>query len=116
MRKILRAEGSEIRCVCGFIRGSPGWSSALLPLCGSDAIPPGATVRSDLHRLITIGIICTVPIMARWKKLIMWKKHPFIIRADNDQESHHDHYSLDGYRWLKNDIIRGNFQPVKNYG
>lgn len=24
--------------------------------------------------------------------------------------------SLDGYRWLKNDIIRGNFQPdEKNY-
>ena len=23
--------------------------------------------------------------------------------------------SLDGYRWLKNDIIRGNFQPDENY-
>ncbi len=53
--------------------------------------------------------------MARWKKLVFGKKHPFIIRADHDQESHHDLTSLDGYRWLKNDIIRGNFQRMKNY-
>ena len=26
--------------------------------------------------LLAIGIICTVPIMARWKKLIMWQKTP----------------------------------------
>ncbi len=54
--------------------------------------------------------------MARWKKLVLWQKTPFIIRANNDQESHHDHYVSDGYRWLKNDIIRGNFQPDEKYG
>ena len=26
--------------------------------------------------LLAIGIICTVPIKARWKKLIMWQKTP----------------------------------------
>ncbi|XNM49746.1 hypothetical protein ACLK2D_13960 [Escherichia coli] len=33
MRKILRADEAKFACGCGFIRGSPGWSSALLPLC-----------------------------------------------------------------------------------
>jgi GABA permease len=26
--------------------------------------------------LLAIGIICTVPIMARWKKLLSWQKAP----------------------------------------
>ncbi|MEH5822227.1 hypothetical protein PO638_22480, partial [Escherichia coli] len=26
--------------------------------------------------LLAIGIICTVPIMARWKKLVLWQKTP----------------------------------------
>ncbi len=115
MRKILRAEGAKFACACGFTRGSPGWSSAFYLCVGGDAIPPGATVRSDLPGLLAIGIICTVPIMARWKKWYCGKKHPFIIRADNDQESHMTITSLDGYRWLKNDIIRGIFNRMKNY-
>lgn len=53
MRKILRAEGSEIRLRMWLYP----WLTAgnrLYYLCvGSDAIPPGATVRSDLYRLIS---------------------------------------------------------------
>lgn len=112
MRKILRAEGSEIRLriwlypwltrlVIGFI------TFVLVVML----FRPAQQLEVISTGLLAIGIICTVPIMARWKKLVLWQKHPFIIRADHDQESHHDHYVLDGYRWLKNDIIRGNFQP-----
>ncbi len=67
MRKILRAKEAKFACGCGFIRGSPGWSSLYYLCVGSDAIPPGATVRSVSTGLLAIGIICTVPIMARWK-------------------------------------------------
>lgn len=53
MRKILRAEGSEIRLRMWLYP----WLTAgnrLYYLCvGGDVIPPGATVRSDLYRLIS---------------------------------------------------------------
>ena len=26
--------------------------------------------------LLALGIICTVPIMSRWKKLVLWQKLP----------------------------------------
>ncbi|OKV37670.1 hypothetical protein AWP49_02510 [Escherichia coli] len=91
MRKILRAEGSEIRLrmwlypwltwlVIGFI------TFVLVVML----FRPAQQLEVISTGLLAIGIICTVPIMARWKKLVT---------------------SLDGYRWLKNDIIRGNFQP-----
>ncbi len=41
---------------------------------------PDEKLRMSLLRsptgLLAIGILCTVPIMARWKKLIMWQKTP----------------------------------------
>ena len=98
MRKILRAEGKRNSpadvalsvahwLVIGFI------TFVLVVML----FRPAQQLEVLSTGLLAIGIICTVPIMARWKKLIMWQKHPFIIRADNDQESHHDHY-LSG--WL----------------
>lgn len=54
MRKILRAEGSEIRLADVALSVAHLAGHRLYYLCvGSDAIPPGATVRSDLHRLIS---------------------------------------------------------------
>lgn len=54
MRKILRAEGSEIRLRMWLYPWLTRAGHRLYYLCvGSDAIPPGATVRSDLHRLIS---------------------------------------------------------------
>lgn len=109
MRKILRAEGSEIRLrmwlypwltwlVIGFI------TFVLVVML----FRPAQQLEVISTGLLAIGIICTVPIMARWKKLVLWQKTP----VHNTRWSHTMTItSLDGYRWLKNDIIRGNFQP-----
>lgn len=54
MRKILRAEGSEIRLRMWLYSVAHLAGNRLYYLCvDSDAIPPGATVRSDLHWLIS---------------------------------------------------------------
>ncbi len=77
MRKILRAEGSEIRLrmwlypwltwlVIGFI------TFVLVVML----FRPAQQLEVISTGLLAIGIICTVPIMARWKKLIMWQKTP----------------------------------------
>ena len=77
MRKILRAEGSEIRLrmwlypwltwlVIGFI------TFVLVVML----FRPAQQLEVLSTDLLAIGIICTVPIMARWKKLIMWQKTP----------------------------------------
>ena len=77
MRKILRAEGSEIRLrmwlypwltwlVIGFI------TFVLVVML----FRPAQQLEVISTGLLAIGIICTVPIMARWEKLIMWQKTP----------------------------------------
>ena len=120
MRKILRAEGSEIRLrmwlypwltwlVIGFI------TFVLVVML----FRPAQQLEADFHRLISDrDYLYRADYGALEKAGIVAKNARFIIRADHDQESHHDHYvSLDGYRWLKNDIIRGNFveNRMKNY-
>ncbi|EGE0822940.1 GABA permease [Shigella flexneri] len=73
MRKILRAEGSEIRLrmwldpwltwlVIGFI------TFVLVVML----FRPAQQLEVISTGLLAIGIICTVPIMARWKKLVLW--------------------------------------------
>ncbi|HGT6120345.1 TPA: amino acid permease [Shigella sonnei] len=75
MRKILRAEGSEIRLrmwlypwltwlVIGFI------TFVLVVML----FRPAQQLEVISTGLLAIGIICTVPIMARWKKLVLWQK------------------------------------------
>lgn len=76
--------------------------------------------------LLAIGIICTVPIMSRWKNCYRGKStiakyalNLFPAQAGKSfQEYDHDRHSqptaIDGYRWLKNDIIRGVYQPDEN--
>ncbi|EKC8241110.1 amino acid permease [Escherichia coli] len=77
MRKILRAEGSEIRLrmwlypwltwlVIGFI------TFVLVVML----FRPAQQLEVISTGLLAIGIICTVPIMARWKKLVLWQKTP----------------------------------------
>lgn len=53
MRKILRAEGSEIRLRMWLYPWLTAGNRFYYLCVGSDAIPPGATVRSALHRLIS---------------------------------------------------------------
>ncbi|UMX64242.1 hypothetical protein MJ588_06025 [Klebsiella pneumoniae] len=45
---------------------------------GGDAVPSGAAAGGDLYYrpVSSAGIICTVPIMSRWKKLVLWQKLP----------------------------------------
>ncbi|EFY8138032.1 amino acid permease [Shigella sonnei] len=77
MRKILRAEGSEIRLrmwlypwltwlVIGFI------TFVLVVML----FRPAQQLEVISTGLLAIGIICTEPIMARWKKLVLWQKTP----------------------------------------
>ncbi|OOI57222.1 GABA permease [Escherichia coli] len=77
MRKILRAEGSEIRLrmwlypwltwlVIGFI------TFVLVVML----FRPAQQLEVISTGLLAIGIICTVPIMARWKKMVLWQKTP----------------------------------------
>ncbi|STL13243.1 gamma-aminobutyrate transporter [Escherichia coli] len=94
MRKILRAEGSEIRLrmwlypwltwlVIGFI------TFVLVVML----FRPAQQFRSDLYRLISDrDYLYRADLWRAGKSWYCGKKHPFIIRADNDQESHHDHY------------------------
>lgn len=92
MRKILRAEGSEIRLRMWLYPRSPGLVIGFITFVLVVMLfRPAQQLEVISTGLLAIGIICTVPIMARWK-LVLWQKHPFIIRADHDQESHHDHY------------------------
>ncbi len=116
MRKILEQKEAKFACGCGFIRGSPGCHRFYNLCVGSDAIPPGATVEVISTGLLAIGIICTVPIMAAGKSWYCGKKHPFIIRADNVRSHTMTITSLDGYRWLKNDLFAETFNRMKNYG
>ena len=77
MRKILRAEGSEIRLrmwlypwltwlVIGFI------TFVLVVML----FRPAQQLEVISTGLLAIGFICTVPIMAPWKKLVLWQKTP----------------------------------------
>jgi GABA permease len=77
MRKILLAEGADIKMkmwlypwltwlVIGFI------GFVLVALL----FRPAQQLEVISTGLLAIAIICTVPIMARWKKLLSWQKAP----------------------------------------
>ena len=77
MRKILRAEGSEIRLRMWLYPWLTwlviGFTTFVLVVM---LFRPAQQLEVISTGLLAIGIICTVPIMARWKKLIMWQKTP----------------------------------------
>ncbi|EPJ7317622.1 GABA permease, partial [Klebsiella pneumoniae] len=77
MRKILQAQGGEIRLrmwlypyltwlVIAFI------TFVLVVML----FRPAQQLEVISTGLLALGIICTVPIMSRWKKLVLWQKLP----------------------------------------
>ncbi len=76
MRKILRAEGSEIRLRMWLYPGPPGGRGFITFVLVVMLFRPAQQLEVISTGLLAIGIICTVPIMARWKKLVLWQKTP----------------------------------------
>ena len=77
MRKILRAEGGEIRLRMWLYP----WLTWLVIAFITFVLVvmlfrPAQQLEVISTGLLAIGIICTVPIMARWKKLVLWQKTP----------------------------------------
>lgn len=49
---------------------------AMLLLSPHTVLDPLGIGAAFLTGLLALGIICTVPIMSRWKKLVLWQKLP----------------------------------------
>ena len=77
MRKFCEQKEAKFACGCGFYPWLTwlviGFITFVLVVM---LFRPAQQLEVISTGLLAIGIICTVPIMARWKKLIMWQKTP----------------------------------------
>lgn len=77
MRKILLAQGGEIKLKMWLYPWLTRWLSALSALSRVVMLfRPAQQLEVISTGLLGLGIIGTVPIMSRWKKLIRWQKPP----------------------------------------
>ena len=77
MRKILRAQGGEIKLRM-WLYPWLTWT-VIAFICFVLVVMlfrPAQQLEVISTGLLTLAIICTVPIMARWKKLLEWQKYP----------------------------------------
>ena len=82
MRKILQAQGGEIRLRMWLYPYLTAGDRLYHLRAGGDAVPSAQQLEVISTGLLALGIICTVPIMSRWKKLVLWQNCRCKIRVN----------------------------------